>query len=390
MFGGWRTNQRGPIGVDLGAHSVRMIQLEQGPEGSIVAAAATSELPAGLPASGQIRSDAIAPIIRGMLAASDFSGSKVVSCLPATAVQYKNLRMPKMPPDELAGAIQWEAADRLKLSTEQIQIQYFDAGEVRQGEESREEIILLAAQRETVDEHLRLLLQSGLKPVAIDVVSGALARALGGKPSDDLDAPATVVVDIGYSSSKVLICQSGRVVFFKLIEIGGRKLDQAVAEALKLPVPEAASLRRELQRAAADREAGKSDAQGANPAPAQAAKGDAPRRDNLERVVFDALRATASDVAKELGLCLRYYSVTFRGRRPEAVLLCGGEAHEPLLAKALGEGAGLRVEVARPLSGFGPGRGPALNDESSIQSEWAVAMGLALRRTDRSSRRGAA
>lgn len=389
MFGGWKNQRRSPIGLDLGTHSVRMIQLERGRDGAAkVAAAAARALPADLPASGPERVKALAAILREMLAAGGFSGAAVVSCLPASAVQYKNLRMPKMPPDELAGAIQWEAADRLKLNAETAQVQFFDAGEVRQGEEARQEIILLAAQRSVVDQHLEALLQAGLKPLAIDVVPGALARSLGGKPGSDLEAKAAVVLDVGYVASKVLICQNGRVVFFKLIEIGGRRFDQAVAEALKLQVAEAAVLRRQ---------ACEHDDASADP-------GAAARREALTRGLFDTLRAAAADLAKELSLCLRYYGVTFRGTRPETVLLAGGESNQPLLARVLSEGTGLHVELARPFEGIAcegvpalkfaapaaPGTTPAPGDQAAGQGEWSVAMGLALRWPERNQKRGAA
>lgn len=412
MFGGWRQKSRGPIGVDLGAYSVKMIQLEQTASGWAVAAAATGEVPPGTPPAGPQRVESLAPILRTMLGSADFAGATAVSCLPAAAVQYKNLRMPKMPPDELAGAIQWEAADRLKLSAEQIQVQYFDAGEVRQGEESRQEIILLAVERPTVEDHLNLLLRCGLKPAAIDVVPGALARAFAFADADPAPAQgdpqasgaaepmATAVLDVGYSSSKVLICQSGRVVFFKLIDAGGRKLDRAVAEALKLPIGEAADLRRRsvMVAPAAPGADASPKAAAIDGAPSQAAKPESnhsqgeptPPRTNMGPVAEEALRATAADLAKELGLCLRYFSVTFRGRRPDRVALVGGEARDPWLARALSEGAGLDVHAGSPLAGFGLERVPELARPGMNQGEWAVALGLALRQTDRKSMRGAA
>jgi type IV pilus assembly protein PilM len=266
------------------------------------------------------------------------------------------------------------------MSPETMQFQFFDAGEVRQGEELREEIILVAAQKAVVEEHLSLLLRCGLRPAAIDVVPGALARGVGAPKDAEVDAPARVVLDVGYSSSKVLIVHHGRVIFFKLIDIGGQRLDQMVAQSLSLPEAEAADLRRQLQRLAGG--------SGGEGAAGEALFGSA-RREAIERAVFDAVRASAGDLTKEVSLCLRYYSVTFRGRRPEKLLLVGGEAREAQLAKALGEGAGIEVELADPAGGVDMAAVSPQGQPGGL-SEWAVAIGLALRGDLRQSKRSAA
>src|SRR5687768_4694335 len=114
-----------------------MLQLERSGDGYAVVAAESRALPAEVPAESAPRVDMFVGLIRDMLDTGGFSGRKVVSCLPAKALHYKNLRVPRMPADELKAAVEWEAADRLKLPVDAMHIQFFDAGEVRQGEELR-------------------------------------------------------------------------------------------------------------------------------------------------------------------------------------------------------------------------------------------------------------
>ncbi len=368
-----------PIGLDAGTHSIKMMQLERRGSSFAVRAAGSRALPCDLPSTASERSTLYANLIKQILAEGDFQGRRVVSCLPATSIQYKNLRLPRMPYDELRSAVEWEAADRLKIVPESMQVQFFAAGEVRQGEEQREEIILLAATRDAINEHVDTLVKSDLKPVAIDAVPGALARTLvfHSDINTDQDSPQ-MALDIGSSSSKVLVVRQGRVVFFKLIDIGGRKLDQTVAQNLGLPLADAADLRRRLQR---------------SPKPEDGSTAGeqlfgSTRRESLERAVYESLRATASELAKEVSLCLRYYSVTFRGKRPEKVLLVGGETYEPQLARALAEGIDLPVEAIRPFAGMDISKATEL-DTDGTNSEWAVAVGLSMRR-EAAAKRGAA
>jgi type IV pilus assembly protein PilM len=376
MFGRWLDKNHSPIGLDLGTHRVRLLQLRRrggrgGRGGLAVAAAADRELPADLPPSGPQRRSALAVLLRAMLRSGDFRGRQVISCVPAAAIQYKNLRLPRMPTEELRAALTWEASTRLNLGpAEKTVIQFYDAGEVRQGEEMRQEIILMAAPAETLDDHLALLLEADLKPLAIDGLPSALVRGLGAVGETGPDAAATVAVDVGHQFSKVVIARRGEVVFFKLVDIGGDKFDRAVAEKLNLSPVEAAELRRRIS---------KSPAAGAEPLFGQT------RREGVERAIFEAVRAEAGNLAHEVGLCLRYYSVTFRGKRPDKVLLAGGGATEPQLARVLNEDAGLTAEPARPLAGAETGGIIELDGSGPDYSQWTVAAGLATRESARAT-----
>jgi type IV pilus assembly protein PilM len=386
MFGRWIDKGYGPIGLDLGSQTVRLVQLARRPGSGggaapyRVVAARARRWPADLPAQGPERTEAVAAVLREMLETGGFKGRRVVSCLPASAVQYRNLRLPKMPRAEMRTAVEWEATGRMNLAEGgQVSVQYFDAGDVWQGEEARREIILLAAPAGLVDEHLRLLQGCNLSPIAIDAVPGALARAAAwnqAAPGEGA-AEARFVLEVGYTSTKALIVRQGEVIFFKLIDIGGQKFDQAVAGRLQIPLGDAAELRQQLRPKA-----------GASTGPESPLFG-AGRRENVERAVAEALRAAASDLAREVGLCLRYYAVTFRGRRPDQAVLAGGGAIEPQLIKALADDAGLSVEPWNILAGVDASGAAEIHGDPN-PGGWAAALGLALRFSEAVTRRQAA
>ena len=379
MIKGLFKQNRRPLGIDFGAHSVRVLQLAPSPKGRAVAtAAACRTLPADLPAEGPARVETLTALVQDALAATGGGGQEVVCSLPATAVQYKNLRLPKMPADELAAAVVWEAADRLKLDPETTRLQFFDAGEVRQGDELRQEIILLAAPATTVDEYAAVLLACDLRPLCVEAVPSALARTSGSQVTDTDEDSIKVVLDVGYSTSKVLIVRRGRVVFFKLIDVAGNTFDKRVAQQLRLPLSEAAELRQRLGSLEDSSASGQDER-----------LFGAAGRDSVDRAVHEALRVPVDELSRELSLCLRYFSVTFRGRRPDAVQLAGGEARASQLDALLAEGAGIQVapvDVTTQVD-FG-GVDPALTADGG--SDWAVAAGLALWQAPRRGRRSAA
>ncbi len=359
MIQAFRRSSVMPIGVDVGAHGVRLLQLAGGSNGLTVVAAEHQPLPAGLTIKDEGYHTRVADALQTALGRGGFKGRRVVSTLPAAAVGVKSVRMPPMPGPELAGAVQFEAAERMPSDRPRI-VQHLKAGEVRQGDDVRQEVLLLAADEAFIEAHVAALASCNLRPLAIDSIPTALTRVVSTRA--DLhprggEAPAKVVIDAGHGSTKVLVARGGRVVFFKMIELGGAALDKAVARALKLPLPEAAERRQALAGSdAADQATGGS--------PATAA-------------VLDALRPTLTELGREIALCLRYYGVTFRGARPLHALLVGGLGGDTVLMNELAKAAGLELRRHDPLAAIDPG--PAARAMPAGGAAWAVAAGLSLR-----------
>jgi hypothetical protein len=86
------------------------------------------------------------------------------------------------------------------------------------------------------------------------------------------------------------------------------------------------------------------------------------------------------ELGREISLCLRYYSVTFRGHRPTKLRLVGGEACDPQLQSLLNSALVIPVEIGRPLYSVNTSRMKP-SDRRGAMCEWALALGLSLRTT---------
>lgn len=317
----------------------------------------------------QARREALIEGISHLLNSAPFHGRNVVASLPDALIQYKNVRLPQMPPDERPQAVRWEAAERFELD-EDARVDFLAAGEVRQGEQVRDELILMAINGRDLRPHMEMLLAAHLKPIALEPVPVAICRCLARKVRRESDQQEVrVVVDIGLTASRVLILRSSRVVFYKSIEVGGQMLNLAVADRLELSVAEAAELRRKLRDQDQDRSQGES---------AEPLFGST-RQEHVSRAVQDAVRPIVIDLAKEIGLCLRYYSVTFRGHRPEHLGLVGGEAYDSSIAKIISDQLEMKAAASSPLEGIDLSDDQVTLDRRKCLAEWAVAGGLAMR-----------
>jgi Tfp pilus assembly PilM family ATPase len=115
--------------------------------------------------------------IRQMLADGGFRGKKVVSALPNDKLKITSLRLAEAEGEKMGQALRKEVAQRFGLDPDKDAINYLLVGDVRQGDEIKSELILFAADNESVKSHIELLEEAGLRPVGIDNVPCALFRS---------------------------------------------------------------------------------------------------------------------------------------------------------------------------------------------------------------------
>lgn len=344
-----------------------MLQLRKVGQTLCVAACARLEMPGQAGLDPKQRRAQIVSALQEMARDHPFRGRRIISSLSSEELNIKNVRVPQMPEEELQSALEAEARERFDYEPGRDQLCFLDAGQVRAGTEMRNEIILLEVPGEKVEQHLSLLGDAGLTVEHIDAEPVALFRGMSRLLRRRMDEQAvSVVLDMGHSASRVVVARGRRIVFIKSIDIGGRKLTEAVARQLNLAYAEAAELRARMMQ------------EGASP-PDRTDESAPHQRDSVEWTIHDAVRGEVEALTREVALCLRYCSVTFRGLRPERITITGGEAYDPALIRLLNEHMNVECVVGEPLRGIECSGADFGSDRRAPLSEWAVSAGLALR-----------
>ncbi|MCG8406512.1 MAG: pilus assembly protein PilM [Phycisphaerales bacterium] len=357
-----RRRKRGPIGLDIGASSIKMLQVSNDDEQPTILAAAHYDLPAL--SSDPSESDAlIRKVVTDALRRNPFQGRQVVTALGSGDYQMKNVRLPRMPAPELASAVEFEAKERFDFGEGSAQIRYIPVGEVRHGNELKEEVIVFAALEEVVQARLELLESLKLKPVAIDIAPCSAARSFIRflRRAEDANS-INVFLDVGYRGTSIIVTRGPEISFLKQIDVGSRLLNEAVAKALGISKQEAADLRIRIMR-----EAGGAQSNVSGTVPVE-----------MRTAVKDAVRPFMERLSRDVQLCMRYYAVTFRGQKPESLTLVGGDAHEPTLSKIISEAIDVPCLIGHPLRGMGRLGLIGGRDRRTFQPAWAVAGGLTL------------
>ncbi len=348
MVSGWLKRRSNPIGVDIGSRSVKLLQLDA--SRSRVLAASRWDL---APQADTDPAQHDAQITEALCRAREgrgFKGRNAVFCLGAGPLFVQNIRVAPTADGDMQDVVRCEAAGRLPFSGDEAEIRFVDAGDVRQGDTVRREVIVMACHRPAVDRLLSIASQANLMPVAIDVEPAAVLRCYASQFRRDDDHQRQVLfVNVGASNTTVVIARGSDAMFVKYLDMGGGHLDEAVARHLKMSVSDAAALRRHNGDRRADQ-----------------------RDPDVTRSIAEALRPVLDHLVQELSLCLRYFSVTFRGQAPSQAVFGGGEANASLV-----EWVQARLDVPCELGD------PLRIYEKTLPAgrlgQWDVAAGLALR-----------
>lgn len=305
--------------------------------------------------------------VRDLLRCGRFEGRRVVAAIPRSIPQFRTLRLNIADPLELPRLLAREARSTMGLDvTSGKYIVHFLPGDtLRRGSETHQEGLLVIVRKRDVEQFVVRLHDCGAQVAAVDLEPLSLYRSVQRFSRRRRDVQdVQVIVDIGTRSTQVVIGRGTRISFHKSISIGTESLHAAIARKLDLSAEETAALCRKLEQQIRD----------------ASRRGELSHldRDPLHRAAFTAARATVEDLARELSLCLRYYCVTFRCKRPERVLVCGAAADDPRLCSALSAALPVIAEPRRPLNDLRipDGLRPVLEQ---YPEEWTTALGLSLR-----------
>lgn len=353
-----------PIAIDLGSMGARLLQLRSSRRGLHILAAARVESVAATSEPTPERLDELAAAIQRKVSAGGFRGSRCVLSIDDRWLRVRSVRHPRMSEAELDSVIRLDAASRLGFPEDDTpEIGWLLAGEVGQGSELRDELIVMGASSQAMERVVSAFSAVGLHPVAIEPGFLANARAFNRtlRRADDR-ARAKLIVDVGWTTTKVIIIRGQEIAFYKSIEVGGKQMAAKASERLGLSAETIADLRR------------------------RRFEGDTSIDPRVDRAIFEAARPIIDDIAQEVALCLRYYSVTFRGVRPDECVLVGGEAREPRFAELIAGVLQIEAALGRPFHGLDAAEAVGLTDRRSLGAEWSVATGLALRYAEKPSK----
>jgi len=351
------------FGIDLSDFSIKIISLKKNAGKVSLAGFGRQEIVPGIIDGGEIKKEKeLIELIKK--AVHEVQGEALknkycVASLPETESFIRVLQLPLMEKSEVGEAIKWEIETNIPLGLNEI---YYDWQIINPPDKNtdvasqqRLNVLVGVLPQKIVDPYLNALKMAGLKPLAFEVESLAIARAL---LKDGACEEPTLVIDLGAKKTSLVIFYGQAVYLTASLPISNSSLLATLSEKLHLDLAQAKQLKFE---------------QGLN-------------CEDPQNQVFQALKPSLDELVEKIKSYIDFFqshAMANLGRQNikiNQILLCGGGARFSGLDKFLQEALQTTVAIGNPwLNVFPAGKSnlPIFNENELLA--YTTAIGLALR-----------
>ncbi|OGY49394.1 MAG: hypothetical protein A3D39_00745 [Candidatus Buchananbacteria bacterium RIFCSPHIGHO2_02_FULL_39_17] len=307
------------FGLDISDHSIEALVLRQGLFGrSRVTAYARTILRGEVVRNGLIKNpQKLSQAIIKLLASAQPQAIKAKKCilaLPEAQVYSTIFKFPAaLKPKEIRQSLPLKAEEVIPFKSTEV---YFDFKIIGR-RQNDQEVFYAAVPAKILDSYLKLLQSLGLEPVAFDLESISLARALIAKAAGD---QAVLLMDVGARTTNLNIFDNNGIRQSLVINIAGDRFTKAITQHLKIPFKDAEALKIK-SGFDSEKEAGK---------------------------ILLILQNEFKRIIAETKKLMDFYQKRYQ-RKITKIILVGGSALLPKIDQYLAEDLGLKVEIGNPL-----------------------------------------
>ena len=340
------------VGLDFGRDTVRAIELQDAASNKpTVVRYHEVPLPAGAVRSGEVREvNTVVTALKRLWAAGGFRSKDVVLGMGNQRVLVRELAVARSSLKQIRESLPFHVQDLLPVPVSEALLDFFPISEGADEGNPTVNGLLIAATKESVMANVLAVKHAGLNPVQVDLIPFALTRILSrGSASQGTVA----LVDIGASTTQVVVVVDGVPVFVRMIPGGGHDITAAIAARLEIPEERAEGLKR------------------------ASGLGGVNVTDENGPVV-EVIHSSAGELLNSLRNTLHYFVNNRHGGAFNGILLTGGGAQLAGFREALSEVTKLPVTLVHPFGNVNVAKSVKTKSQVSDAQAMTVALGLAL------------
>jgi type IV pilus assembly protein PilM len=279
------------------------------------------------------------------------------------------LDFPHMEPDDLEGAINFEAQDHIPMPLDEAVLDYVVLGP-REERPDLDRVLVVAAQREMISRYTSAVRTGGLRPAGVDVKALSLTRSTLPDPFFGEDG-AVLLLDVGAEITNLVVADQGNPVLTRFVPVGLGDFVAAVTELTDFPEDEAE------RQALSSRVRLGNEQDGMEEARAE------PEEDDFDpALAYDVRRGlenAAQALADEVQRSIEHHRSQEAASEVSRVLLSGEAALIPGLDRYLGELLNVATGRGNPVEKLSANRSNVSDDQlRAMEPVLAVAFGLAM------------
>jgi type IV pilus assembly protein PilM len=363
----------GTIGLDIDRGSIKAVQLQGSGAGYVLQHVGYHRLPPGVIVDGEVADqNLLASEIREFWDSHSFKGRFVTFGVSNQKVVVRLLDFPHMKPEDLQGAISFEAQDHIPMPLDEAVLDYVVLGP-REERSDLDRVLVVAAQREMISRYTSAVRAGGLKPEGVDVKALSLTRSTLPDPFFGEDG-AVLLLDVGAEITNLVVADRGNPVLTRFVPVGLGDFVAAVVELADLPEDEA-------EKQALDPRVNLGDGR-ADEAEGTAEEKQEEGEDFDPALVYDVrrgLEGAAQTLADEVQRSIEHHRSQEAARDVSRVLISGEAALIPGLDAYLGELLGVPTGRGKPVDKLSANRSNIEDGQlRAMEPVLAVAFGLAM------------
>jgi type IV pilus assembly protein PilM len=365
------------VGLDIDRGAIKAVQVSESGGNYTLQHVGYRKLSPGAVSEGEVADgDLLAAELKEFWSSHSFKGKTVYLGVANQKVVVRLLDFPRMSPDDLKGAIGFEAQDHIPMPIDEATLDHIVLGPQGEGSDL-DRILIVAAQKDMISRYAMAIRAAGLRPQGIDVKALSLVRSTLPSALFD-DEGATLLLDIASEISSLVVTQSGNPTLTRFIPGGSGYLAQAIADAADLPEEEAErQLMNPKVRIGPDAEGGGISLEKDDDAPEEDGGDDfdPALMYDVRRGLEDAVQTLAEDVQRSVE-----YHYSQPGSREVTQLIVSGEgALVNGLDAYLGELLGIASRRGTPFQKISGNKSNVPDEQLRVMEPvLAVALGLSL------------
>jgi len=334
------------FGLDIGTTAVRVVQLRgNGPVKSLLRYAYVPIDSKLVLSDAKPDQQRLAQVIKELVEQAHVSTRNVAVGIPSQRVFTAVVDFDRLPPDELAKAIRYQADSLIPTPLDKSKIDWAIIGDSPK-DKTKVEVLLSSVENNFVEQRLDLLESIGLDVVAFEPDNLALTRAMisGDSPQ------AQMVLDIGSKTTDLVVTVGGAPRLTRSIPTGAEAIVRSAAQNLNIDEKQARQFVFKFGMG----------------------------RDKLEGRIYDAIIGTVDILTGEIDKSIKFFQSRYVEAPISRIIVTGGASALPEFPLFLANKFALEVEIGnawRNVS-FAPER---QNELLAVSNHFGVAAGLAER-----------
>ena len=381
-------NPKKTVGLDIGSSVVKAVQLRKVGRSIELERFGMAEIyPGGDKKSISNKREARIDAVRQAMADGGISGKFSISAVSGESIIVRYIQLPDMPEHELQGAIRWEAEDYIPFPLEEVNLDHMILGKSEVGGAAKVDVLLVAAKKDLVAQHIEILRATDLTPAIVDVDSFAFLNCF---EANYLPAAGEVVglLNIGAEITSINIYVGGVSRFSRDIAIAGDTLTAAIQQRLNCTFQRAEELKVREGAPALAMDEGDTDGVAESSlldtirGTVERITGEELGEDSPEIVASNVLRGTLGNLTNEVRRSIQFFENQPNGKPVQRVAIGGGSANLKNLDQYLARELALSVEIVDPLRSISVGGDVDKRKLERARSLLGVGVGLGLRAFD--------